>query len=528
MDKWTKVPLNILYKHARNLSEYEKLIKNEDIPFMRRILTKKGIKKKSDNFLLNEKTNINLFGRLYKKNYEYNFSEDETNDTHWEGEEDSFSKLNILNKENENINGIIDKNWDSVKGMNYVYDNESFCCSDYVYNWELGKQSLIKMLDFSYNFCVYGMNYDLWELIRIPTNNYVEGGSRVQKMYETVISSQHGNEIRLFIKKIPINAWVNQYKLMKEYEGEYIVNAENYVMEVVALSFLNEYYPGIAPNLYRVLFEPDVDYTGKKFPQEDIFQDLDTFNLVLENELKSNMNGYIVMVSEYFGENISEYIKRQRKKIFSIGREKKKKKLLYDCLNLLRKLHSAGLSHLDFTSQNILISDNHEIRLCDFGKATPMYTFNLRHINNINGIYPFESCVPYVGKVRFIPPECWDLIKKQEELHITYPFEYLKSITDEEERKTFYFNVSSVDKYMLGILFIWIWNYNFLWKRSDPSYDDKYLKFTQYGMNLDFFKETKRWPKELKNIIKQLIHIDYRKNLNLNDLSKNPWWSSNI
>lgn len=58
---------------------------------------------------------------------------------------------------------------------------------------------------------------------------------------------------------------------------------------------------------------------------------------------------------------------------------------------------------------------------------------------------------------------------------------------------------------MLGIVFIWIWNYNFLWKRSDPSYDLQYLKFEQFDMILDFFKKTKRWPKELKNIIKVVI-----------------------
>lgn len=505
MDKWTNKPLNIIYEHSRNLSEYEKLLNTSNIPFIRSIFTNKGIKKKSNNWLLNKKTNMCLFGRLNKNNCEDNFFEDRTNDTDWGGDKHRFCKLNIMNKENEYINGIIDNNWDSIKYMNYAHNNESCSDSNNLYNWELGKQCLLKMLDFSYNFCVYGMNYDVWELKRITTNNCEIGSSRVQKMYETFISSKNGNGIRLFIKKIPISAWVKQYKLMNEYEGEYIINAENYVMEAVALSFLNEYYPGIAPKLYRVLFQPDVHYIGGEFPQENIFQDLDTFNSVLTNELESNMNGYIIIVSEYFGENINEYIKRQRKKMFSIGRKKKKKKLLYNCLNLLRKLHNAGLSHLNFTSHNILISDKHEIRLCDFGKATPMYTYNLRHINNINCIHSFESCAPCVGKIRFIPPECWELIKKQEELDITYPLEYLKSITDQEERKTFYFNVSSVDKYMLGIVFIWIWNYNFLWKRSDPSYDLQYLKFEQFDMNLDFFKKTKRWPKELKNIIKVVI-----------------------
>lgn len=73
MDKWTNKPLNIIYEHSRNLSEYEKLLNTSNIPFIRSIFTNKGIKKKSNNWLLNKKTNMCLFGRLNKNNCEDNF-----------------------------------------------------------------------------------------------------------------------------------------------------------------------------------------------------------------------------------------------------------------------------------------------------------------------------------------------------------------------------------------------------------------------------------------------------------------------
>lgn len=55
---------------------------------------------------------------------------------------------------------------------------------------------------------------------------------------------------------------------MKKYNGEYVFGSENFIMEAMALSFLTEYYPGIAPKLYKVLIEPDNIYYYKGITKE--------------------------------------------------------------------------------------------------------------------------------------------------------------------------------------------------------------------------------------------------------------------
>ncbi|MBZ2160281.1 hypothetical protein K1I93_09520, partial [Streptococcus australis] len=150
-------------------------------------------------------------------------------------------------------------------------------------------------------------------------------------------------------------------------------------------------------------------------------------------------------------------------------------------LKLLIKLHNAGLVHLDISPENILIENNGELRLCDLAKCAPMYTHNLRHIKgNGNDLYSFQPCV---GKIPCIPKECWDIIREHIKLKIDNPFEHLSTITDQKERKKYYFDVHCVDKYMLGIFYIWIWNLNYIWKRADPPNDRTFNNFLKYNLN---------------------------------------------
>ncbi|SCQ12784.1 serine/threonine protein kinase, FIKK family, putative [Plasmodium gaboni] len=45
------------------------------------------------------------------------------------------------------------------------------------------------------------------------------------------------------------------------------------------------------------------------------------------------------------------------------------------------------------------------MRLCDFSKSTPKYSYYLRNIKEMKNLCFFEFCVPSVGKTRYIPPE---------------------------------------------------------------------------------------------------------------------------
>lgn len=68
--------------------------------------------------------------------------------------------------------------------------------------------------------------------------------------------------------------------------------------------------------------------------------------------------------------------------------------------------------------------------------------------------------------------------------------------------KKYYFDVSCADKYMLGIVFIAIWNNSYLWYISDPIIDINYLKYKKCNMNFNKIWTTLFWPKKLKRILR--------------------------
>ncbi|ETW33338.1 hypothetical protein PFTANZ_05942 [Plasmodium falciparum Tanzania (2000708)] len=155
-----------------------------------------------------------------------------------------------------------------------------------------------------------------------------------------------------------------------------------------------------------------------------------------------------------------------------------KKSILYKALNLYTRLHEAGLAHLDLSAENVLIDENNEVRLCDLGKSTPVYTTSLRHLDDSLDLAIFESCVPCVGKEAYMPPE------------------------DRRERRKWYFDVLTAEKYMLGIFFMWIWNEGHLWDCSDPSKDEIFNEINECEMDLDKCDLTDNWPEGLKAMIK--------------------------
>ncbi|EUR72642.1 hypothetical protein PFBG_02351 [Plasmodium falciparum 7G8] len=231
------------------------------------------------------------------------------------------------------------------------------------------------------------------------------------------------------------------------------------------------------------------------------------------------------MVFEFFGEDLDCFMNRMCIKGYSTLGRKAKKKIMLSCLKLINRLHKIGLCHLDISLENILMQDNYEMRICDFAKCTPRYTYNLRHIRNPNGLCLFESCIPTIGKIEYIPPECCEIEKIYKELKITKPFSYLKTIIDQDERKKNYFDVTSADNYMLGILFILIWVYHFFWNKADASVDKEYAEFARVNMDFHKVEKTYHWPDGIKFIIQQLLHFESRKNLDLNDLINHPWFT---
>lgn len=130
-----------------------------------------------------------------------------------------------------------------------------------------------------------------------------------------------------------------------------------------------------------------------------------------------------------------------------------KRKLQLATALLLHALHCAGVAHLDFTPENILVHDptgwsstegfQLQLRLCDFSKAAPLFNWSplrlpfspepLRRAESLHARRrvpsqetvsgptaalpaepppPFLSCEPTVAKGPYMPPECWEALKK--------------------------------------------------------------------------------------------------------------------
>ncbi|SOV76656.1 serine/threonine protein kinase, FIKK family [Plasmodium reichenowi] len=519
--------LDVKSSHCRKLNESVNIIVNENFNSEDNKL--KGISK-VDNDRLNHEI-------LYN-NRKISIKKHENNDESLENSNKNF-ELNGVDLYHGNIELKNIKNLDDNDKMDLKHENsnenvegtnnlEEEIKYKTIYTWALGKDALSDKLYNSSNYSLNGIQYNYWRLSAIPTINYSVRTSRVQKMFKTIIDPKKGNgkdQVKAFIKKIPMDIWVKQFHSMNEYDGEFLVGGENFVMEAVTSAFLTKYHPGITAKLYALLYEPYRKYIQEDSPPKSSFENIDSFNEMLEEKIKNNKKGNVVLIYELFGESLFTNLVKSRREPILKNRYAKKKKIIYDSLNLLIRLHDAGLTHLDFTPENILISENNELRLCDLAKSTPIYTRKLRHVQETKGLCLFESCVPTVGKSAYMPPECWKIYKRHRILNIKNPLQHLNAITLQDERKKHYFNVTCADKYMLGILFIWIWNDGHIWHCSDASTDENFYKLEKCDMSLDVFQLTSTWPSGLKNILNELLHIEKRKMLVLRNLLSYPWFT---
>ncbi|SOV11460.1 serine/threonine protein kinase, FIKK family, putative [Plasmodium gaboni] len=473
-----------------------------------------------------------------KRNKENNVSVEEE-----ECERCKSLRENYNNKENrsynENENCV---NLEDIKlcdNTTWKYKIKKFITCSYnrnedekiVYNWKLGKNILGKMINSIEDFSINGINYKDWELNTISDIGYSQNNRRIQKVFKTEVKSKNGkNEsVKLFIKIVPASVWVRQFNILNEHKGEYLLSEENFVMEAISLAFLNKYYPGIAPKFYGILYElcdnNNDNNVNTRFSRGK-YNNLKKLNHMLKYQLRFNKKANIIIISELYGEDIYKYVQKRRILGFLGNRRQEKKRILHESLKLLTKLHETGLSHLDLSPENILIGKDYELRLCDFANTAPIYTYNNRHVKGKKCLRYYESYQPCISKIPLLPPECWNIVRIHENLKINDPYEYLKSITDQEERKRFYYNVTNADKYMLGVFFIWIWNNSYIWESADSFNDRTFRNFVKCGMNLYNFEFTFHWPDDLKDIINQLLSLENREKLNLKELCNHPWWSN--
>lgn len=401
------------------------------------------------------------------------------------------------------------------------------------FSWIVARALVKLMIQPAESFRLNGHPWSSWTKTRVPTLGASPTSCRVQEMFKVTIPPvRPGSQPRrVFAKAVPIKVWRRQWENQNKWAGEFVTDGENFVMEAAALAFLEQYGPDLAPKLLGVLelCGPIVETENEEGDQEKKQKSSSTStteNGENTTDAAANQVTHIVILSELYGEDLLDFLERRDRKGTPLSDEEKRI-LQLDCIMLLWRLHAVGLSHLDFTPENVLIGMD-GLRVCDFAKATPLYSHRIRHVRALagdkGGLKPFESCEPTVGKGAYMPPECWSIYWRLEEAHLQYPLDELWALSDPAERKPFYFSVASADAYMAGVLLFWLWSEGGIWKCSDPQQDNKYAHLVKSGLNFDLFRECRSWPAQLKSLLQAVLNSKPSDRATLDDMLAHPWF----
>lgn len=121
------------------------------------------------------------------------------------------------------------------------------------------------------------------------------------------------------------------------------------------------------------------------------------------------------------------------------------KRLSNDIINAIYYLHNNGITHSDIKSENILVNNNNQFILTDFGLS----------INKIKKIDVFNGTIDYIA------PEIWDVRYK---------------------KKKYY--DCKIDIYSFGVMLLEMIN------EYNPFYNSKKKKYYKYYYYIDFYLNT--------------------------------------
>eukprot|EP00917_Polyrhabdina_sp_WS-2016_P014251 GHVP01031236.1.p1 GENE.GHVP01031236.1~~GHVP01031236.1.p1 ORF type:complete len:1097 (+),score=151.32 GHVP01031236.1:1047-4337(+) len=399
------------------------------------------------------------------------------------------------------------------------------------FSWRLARTLIKNRVMAAESFKINSLSWDTWDWIKIPTLGASPTSCRVQEMYKaTIHANKNFPQKKVFIKCIPISTWKKQWQMQNFWHGEYVTDGENFVMEAAVLAFLSEFSPGIAPDLLGIV-EASRTPQAKKSDNDSHPAPSGgetRFDPVQGKSSRVSVS-HIAIISELYGEDLLDYLDAMERDKTPLTSDQKRK-LQYNCLLLLHKMHSLGFAHLDFTPENIL-HGSEGLRVCDFAKSTPLWSSRYRHLATsarATNLSPFESCEPTIGKGAYMPPECWRVYYRLEDSKIQCPLEELWAVTKPEERRPFYFKVREADVYMTGVLLFWVWSDGGIWKCSDPRQDEKYHKLVQSGIEFNLFRECRSWPDNLKSMLASALQPEVWKRTSLTEMLRHSWFSSNL
>eukprot|EP00343_Euplotes_focardii_P004831 CAMPEP_0205807418 /NCGR_PEP_ID=MMETSP0205-20121125/11148_1 /ASSEMBLY_ACC=CAM_ASM_000278 /TAXON_ID=36767 /ORGANISM="Euplotes focardii, Strain TN1" /LENGTH=251 /DNA_ID=CAMNT_0053081629 /DNA_START=216 /DNA_END=969 /DNA_ORIENTATION=- len=160
--------------------------------------------------------------------------------------------------------------------------------------------------------------------------------------------------------------------------------------------------------------------------------------------------------------------------------------ILYDTIDGLLYLHDIGIMHRDIKPQNLLMTKDNRVKICDFGVATKVKSKEEDTLKNTEGTY------------HFMPPECWNYEVRE-------------------------FSGVKADIWALGVtLFALVYN-------KMPFWADSELELSNVILNDEAdFNQEREVSLELKQLLQKLLEKDPSKRPHLQDLLDNdPFLSNN-
>jgi len=215
---------------------------------------------------------------------------------------------------------------------------------------------------------------------------------------------------------------------------------------------------------------------------------------IFYKNFSSNKHNNIITIYDVFIENnklyvVMEYINGLD--LISYLENNDSKLELKECLDIILKiidglifLHNNGIVHKDIKPENILIDNNKNIKIIDFGLS---YYLNYKNFDK-----SYQT-----GTIYYMSPEIFNL--------------YLMNKCNQDKKFELY---KTNDIWSLGILFYILIYFKFPFCDDD----DNNIKFQIIFDNVVF---EKNYPDYwVKNLIKQILNKDYKCRISLNNIKK--------
>ena len=118
-----------------------------------------------------------------------------------------------------------------------------------------------------------------------------------------------------------------------------------------------------------------------------------------------NYDGSYYLVFDYIPHNLYDLLYENKEKLSMI----QIKEILYQTLKAVDFIHRSSILHLDLKPGNILVDDNNNVKVCDFGLSSFYYIPQRKHNLHVQ-TYPYRAPEIFLGDEEYCTPvDVWSM-----------------------------------------------------------------------------------------------------------------------